>query len=130
MEKVTIYAAGGFGIVKTEGKLIAHGRKKYAQYDAAPFVHFIEKGKRTPRGYCEGYKPFFLVVKGHGHPDPDSGFISEPSGVPGISCQASRYGSFDPRYQTDFNAVIDPYLQAHPGIVVADYRHTSAESQT
>ena len=126
-EKVTIYAGSGmFGVHKIEGKLIAHGRKKFAQYDNAPFIHFVEKGKRTPKGYCEGYKPFFLILKGHGHPNPDDPFVTNDlDGVPGMVIKKSRYASCDSRYQTDFNALIDPYLNSHPGILLADYRHTS-----
>lgn len=129
VEKITIYTSGGFGISKYEAKLIEHGHKKYAQYDAAPYVHFIEKGKRTPKGIVMGYKPFILILKGHGHPEPADGFIEQDiEGVPGMVTKRSRYSSFDSRYQTDFNALINPYISANPELVIADYRHDKSEA--
>ncbi len=127
MEKITIYSGGGmFGIHKTEAKLIAHGKKPLAQYTDAPFVHFIEKGKRTPKGIQMGYNPFILILKGHGHPDPDSPFVEQDIGETGMVCKKSRYASCDPRYVFDFNLKINPYLSVIPHLIVADYRHTKA----
>ncbi len=126
-KKVTIYSGGGmFGITRYEAKLVAHGTKPYAQYEAAPFVHFVEKGKRTTRGIVQGYAPFILILDGHGHPEPDEGFVDADISNTGMTCRRSRYASCDPRYQTDFNSLISGYLDANPGLVVADYRHSKA----
>ncbi len=126
---VTIYTPSDFlgNIVKIEARLIDHGRRPYAQYQAAPFVRFIPKGKRNPRSLVATSKPFILILSGHGHPDPDEMLLpSEPSATPGVTMRRGRYSSFDPRWVTDFNARINPYIAAKSGIVVADYRHTTA----
>lgn len=126
MQLVTLYVTGGFGVSRIEGKLIEHGRKKHAQYDAAAYVHILPKGKRKPIGYITGYKPSFLILAGHGHPEPDTGFVEKDIGDTGMVCKASRYASFDPRYQSEFDAMIAAYLADKPGIVVADYREGGA----
>ena len=66
---VTIYASGYLGVRKHEGRLIEHGTRKYAQYNNAPYVHFIPKRKRRARAITGDYRPYIVVLKGHGHPD-------------------------------------------------------------
>jgi hypothetical protein len=117
--KVTIYIGGSFGVSKHEATLIDHGRQRYAQYEAAPFVTFTPRGKRKARSWAQGYHPYLLILAGHGHPDPQAWLVPAAGGD-----QVSRYSSCDPRWETDFDAQIDPYVAANPGVVVADYRHT------
>lgn len=131
MQKVTIYLKGQMtsAITKIEAKLVAHGTKPYAQHPEAPYVQFIPKGKRLPREVHEGYKPFVLILDGVGHPDPDGIFdpartttSSYPTGD--VTIQRSRYLSADPRWMTDFNAMINTYLENSGAVVIGDYRYT------
>lgn len=71
---VTMYIAGEFfgNIQKLECKLVAHGTKKYAQYNNAPFVNFIPKGKRSLRGVIKSFQPYILILDGTGHPEPET----------------------------------------------------------
>lgn len=118
--KVTIYISGMIGVTATEARLVAHGRKQYAQYKDAPFIHFKPKGKRKVRGWCEGYKPFAVVVEGWGHPAPPSPWVEEPSGVEGLFIRKGKYSGYDSGYETDFNVWFS--TQSFP--VVVDYRAT------
>lgn len=105
-ELVTIYVKNGFGsITKVEGKLVElYSRVKYAQYnDAVKFV-YIPKRARLKRGNYLSYKPWILVVAGHGHPEPAS-MYDKPErveGVPGVMVSRSSYSCFDERFGTDF----------------------------
>lgn len=126
-QKVTLYCKSAFGIKKYEGKLIEHGTSPYAQYENAPYVVFIPKGKRNPRKFREGYKPFFLILAGWEHPEPDSALVDTEPTASGIMVARSRYASFDDSWQRDFNAMIEPYI-ADPNInVIADYRTKGEE---
>lgn len=70
-QRVTLYIQSEFGIGfnKHEGTLIEFGRRKYAQYDAAPFVDMTPKRKRKAYRFLQGYKPWMVLVEGWGHPD-------------------------------------------------------------
>lgn len=121
---VTVFLMGefGMGVKKYEGWLVETGRRRYAQYEAAPFVRFIPKGKRNPREWQGTYKPYCVVLNGHGHPiDPGSPFVPCESATPGVTVQRSRYTMFDERWESDFDKVLDAYMK--PAMVVADYRH-------
>lgn len=123
MEKVTIYTTSEmFGSVQAHrGKLVEYGRKKYAQYDQAPFVIFIPKGKRNPCKIIKGYRPYLLIIKGHDTPDPEGMFDKTTSRTEQdgkVFIQNSKYSSFDDRYKIDFDQIIN---KANIEIV-ADYR--------
>ena len=117
--KVTIYTTSKFfgSVVKHKGTLISHGRAKYAQYDAAPFVRYVPMGKRKPVGFVKGYKPYLLIVEGWNAPEP-GGMFAEPEHKDGVTVKQSRYACFDDQYKQDFDALID----ASNVKIVADYR--------
>lgn len=126
-ELATIYVTSEFmgNVNKIECKLIQHGKRPYAQYDDATFVYYIPKGKRNQSAFVKGYKPYVLILKGHGHPSPEELFsVSLPPSSTGLKSSTSKYMSFDDRYKTDFDAVIDGYLTEKPDLVIADYRCT------
>lgn len=123
-EPVTIYTSGEFfgSINKYEGKLVECGTKQYAQYDHAPYVFFIPKGKRKARGFVKGYQPWIVIVKGVGHPTPPDMFTAPRMSESGMMVKESRYSSFDDRYKTEFNPVIDQLIAEKPELVIMDIR--------
>lgn len=108
-------------VVKTEAKLIEVGRKNYAQYDNAPYVVFIPKGKRKPFVTRATSYPYLLVIEGHGHPEP-ADMLGEGKTENGVTIRQSTYSSFDEAYKTDFDAIINPYLTDKN--VIVDVRQT------
>ncbi len=127
MKKITIYSTNSiFGnILKTEGTLVEIGRENYAQYHQAPFVKFIPKRKRTAYIARATYKPYLLVLEGHGHPDPDDMMMPADTFGTGVTTSKSRYRSFDERYETDFDAKIQDYLKTQN--VLLDIRHSAGK---
>lgn len=121
---VTIYARSelGMGVRKTEARSFGYLVGPYAQYPSAVAFHFIGKGQRKVRGTVQTSGPSLLVLEGHGHPDPDKGFIELPSSTPEVSASRSRYMSCDPRWQSDFDAMIGAYLASSGAKVVCDFR--------
>lgn len=112
MSKVTIYTTSEFmgNVCKYEGTLIEHGTRKYAQYDNAPYVDFVPRGKRKPLRIQKAYKPYLLIVEGWGAPEPEP--MCTPQGG------MSKYSSFDDGWRRDFNALIE----ASGCVIIADYR--------
>ena len=124
-ELVTVYTSSSFGISKFEGKLVDFGTTKYAQYNAAPFIKYVPKGKRNVRGFVKTYQPYIIIIKGVNHPEPADAFTAPKTtvyemGV--VTSRMSRYSSFDERYKTEFDAKISEYLQSQT--VLMDVRHT------
>lgn len=74
--KATIYTTNEFfgNIVKQEVTLIDAIFTPYAQYKAALKVSFLPKRARIKRQFIKTYNPFVLIVKGHGHPNPEELF--------------------------------------------------------
>lgn len=122
---VTIYSNSEFygSINKYEGKLVKCGVQRYAQFDAAPFVHFIPKGKRKPIGFVKAsHEPFLLILKGTGHPEPESMF-GKPVSDGGVTLRTATYSGFDKGYENDFNAKMDDYL--NPEMILLDVRKSA-----
>lgn len=120
-ENVTMYRAGEMigGIHATVCKSIeiTFG-VKYAQYNDAVKVVYLEKGKRNMRGFtlCGPHR-WFRVCATPKAITPDAAMIPSPSmSTSGMACTISRYTSCDPRYQTDFEDKADaagvPWLVA------------------
>lgn len=124
MEKVTIYTTSEFmgNVVKIEGKLIAHGRRPWAQYAAVPFVQFRKKRAKKDTGLIKsGRKPYLLIVEGWDNPDPDD-LYGAAEVRDGVAVSKGRYMSFDERWTKDFNQTIDAEIARGNVKVVADYR--------
>jgi hypothetical protein len=123
-ELITVYTLGMFGVTAERGKLLEHGRKQYAQYPDAPYVHFVPKGKRKPRGRVETFQPYLVIIAGHDAPDPASNMQQVSENVTG-----TRYSSCDPRWRQEADALIDGYLAQHPEQLIADYRSKVQETK-
>jgi hypothetical protein len=119
---VTIYTTNEmFGnIVKREGRLIECGLRDYAQYRNVPYVKYIPKGKRLATGFVKT-SPYLVIIKGLGHPEPGDMF-EQISSENGTTVSKSKYMSFDSRYKTDFDEVLQKYLT--PEMTILDCRHT------
>ena len=122
-ERVTIYTKRSFGNVqKIEGaKLVSVDVGPYAQHQDAVFVDFIPAGKRKERRLTHAHRPFVLILKGTGHPDPDSMLVQTDQVGPMV-IRESRYPSFDKRFLDDFNRIMDPHLETNPDAVIFDRR--------
>lgn len=119
MEKVTIYYGGIMGISSVEAKLVEHGTRKWAQYAAAPYATFIPKRARKARTIQQSRNPNLLIVKGWNQPKPDGIYDEATTEVRnGFVCQRGRYASCDPRWQSDFDAM----MAAQDVEIIADYR--------
>lgn len=106
--KVTIYTTSEMmgHVVAREGTLVECGRRKYAQYDSAPFVTYIPKGCRKPEGFVKGYRPYLLVVKGWGRVKPGELYGKSISNDGVVEVRQSTHKSFDDGWIRDFEAVL------------------------
>ena len=118
---MTLYFRGEFmgNMHRVEARAYSVTVGKYAQYDQAVFVAFLAKGKRKARGFVQGYRPDLLVLDDWGHPEP-APLFGEPA--PGEITVEAAHSSCSDGWARDFAAIIDPYIAAHPGIVLHDYR--------
>ena len=124
-QTVTIYTTNGFGSVsKYVGTIVDFGLKQYAQYDRAPFFSYVPKGKRNATGTVKGFQPYIVILKGNGHPEPADMLDKGTPDSNGVTVSKSRYMSFDERYKTDFDAVLNDIVNNNPSIVLMDCRHT------
>lgn len=121
-QKVTICFVNSdsfaLGVSVVEGRLLTHGRRKYAQYDAAPFVEFVPKKARHTRRVQTGYRPYLIILEGWNLGLIQDTWVNAESFTPGVEVKRSRYSSFDPRWATDFDAT----LEAKGAKILADYR--------
>ncbi len=95
-EKITIYMTGVAGaITKREGFLKSADRNG--------ITYFPPKARKHAAMVMSYYAPFWMIVKGWGHPAPDSLFLPPEAGdTPGVTTQKGRYRSSDPRWVEDF----------------------------
>lgn len=108
-------------VIKREATLIEVCKKDYAQYRNVAHITYKPKGKRTNYVTRSAYSPYILVLEGWDHPEPDS-FLGPAKTQGDVVIRESRYLSFDDRYKTDFDNIIDDYI---PGKnVIVDIRHT------
>ncbi len=92
--KVTIYRKSEFmgNVVKTEARLFEYGTTEYAQYRDAPFLVYVQKGKRTKKRWVGTSRPYALVVAGWNQPDPDSLFGEmRATGQAGVTAASGRH---------------------------------------
>lgn len=96
----TIYSKGPLGsIVKEEAKSIEMVQANYG-------VEFVAiRGRRT-RVIMSYYSPFILVCEGRNLPDPASAWQDQQTGDNGVTTQQSRMRSQDPRWISEFEAML------------------------
>lgn len=121
-EKVTIYYQsenlGGFGVRAVEALLLEHGTRKYAQYNNAPYVNFIPKGKRKARHLLLTYQPYLVIVEGWGHPSVE--LFEKVSETADAIVTKSRHMSFSPEWGNEN----DDLIEKNNLKIVADYRYS------
>ncbi len=117
--KVTIYREAMFGIVATRARLVEHGHRPHAGGPAAPYLRFIEKGKRKPVAFTWPDRPWILVVAGWDNPEPADAFAPQPAEA-GTSVESSRFECYSPSYWAEFMARHGAALEKAG--IVADFR--------
>ncbi len=107
--KATIYTTSTMigNVIKIEAVELRMWRAPFAQYSDAVHLEWRAYRQRTFRRIVEGYRPYFLVLRGWSHPDPASFFVPSTSEV---GVLLSRYSSFDKRWRAGFNSTIEAYL--------------------
>ena len=123
--KCTVYFKGGLGIVAMRCTKVAVKSGRFAQYSDALFVTYRETRKRKDRTMTQTYAPSVLVVEGHDAPAPDDVWGSHEV-TPTATISRGRYSSCDPRWQSDFDAMIDAAIAAGSVKVVFDGRKHDA----
>jgi hypothetical protein len=125
-ENVTLYVSSdfGFGYCKPiECKWLEIETKPYAQYPVASHVRFLEKRKRTVRGFVRhGINRGFVVLAGWSHPD----LRPDPFEDKGDGVLVSRGLSFDPVFASEFDANLSAYCVESCAKVVHDSRFPDA----
>ena len=130
--KVTIYSKSEFmgNIIKTETRLESFTFRKYAQYPNALEIIHTPKRKRTKykKIYtpCVG-SPDILIVEGWNNPCPngiydDSKTKTTQTSLGTVTTQQGSYMSFDDRWQSDFNSMINKHIESNLIKVVLDTR--------
>ena len=115
--KVTIYSKSEFmgNIIATETRLESFTFRKYAQHlNALEVVHTPKRKRTTYRKIytpCGG-SPDILILEGWNNPEPVGMF----------SGNESSYMSFDDRWQSDFNSMINKHIESNKIKVVLDTR--------
>lgn len=109
--KCTLYLQGEFfgNFTRIACKSLKVTRIKYAQYDNALRLEWMEPRKRSPRGTVLTYRPRSLVLDGWDTPEPDD--MMGPKDADGAS--RSRHLSHAEDWRTEFDALI-----ATSGVVV------------
>lgn len=124
LQKATIYTNSewGLGIIRKEVYLESHGTKKYAQYDYAPWVRFVLKGKRSLMETTKTYQPYLLIVEGWDTPKVDDPFtvVSESKDV---VVSQSRHMSFSDAWEKEADDRIGDKVK-----IIADYRYSTGFS--
>lgn len=107
MEKflnVSIYLPSEFmgTINRIDVKTVEIEKTRFAQYDKALKVTYLEKGKRKARYFYVYGNKLFYVIPTPEAVQPDGMYGEEEVTPSGTIIRKSRYASFDPRWATDF----------------------------
>ena len=126
--KVTIYTRK-FGMLKM-GKIEATLKDvklcKWAQYENAVMIEFIQKRKRTPHTeyFASTHGIDLLIVEGWNNPEPLGMWDESTRTVSnGLETKRGRYSFADPRLNSDFNSMIDAEIAAGKVKVLHDFRN-------
>jgi hypothetical protein len=104
---VTIYLHCAFNVNRIDCKAVTITRGvKYAQYNDATRVEFLEKGKRKPRGTMLTFRPFLIVLPTAEAIEPD-GMFGSVEETPTATVSRGRYSSCDPGWVRDFMAKLE-----------------------
>lgn len=116
--KATILFKGILGnIVVKHVWLVEHGRGKYAQYDSAVFIKYIDKGARKMKGFWQSFQPYLVILEGWQDIQSQKMFgAARVVDNHGTTVSEGLYMSFDSRWASDFEAA-NEFKN-----VIADYR--------
>lgn len=102
-DNITMYRDGMIGLARIDCRsMTVTTGVKFAQYNDAVRVEYVEKGKRKGHSFMLGHGKWLRVVDTANAIDTQA-LVKMPS-VPGsgVECRQSRYASCDPRWETDF----------------------------
>lgn len=119
--KATVFTVNEFGFFnQTEGYLYEHGRRKYAQYNSAPYVKIKPRRKQKIRGLVQGYNPTLFIVEGWGHDQvKDVGTKTTTTDT----VEVKEFGlMFGEKRGNDYNSFINSLISNNTDAVIADYR--------
>ena len=128
--KATIYTGSEFmgNIIKREVTLSSFSFGEYAQYPNALFITCKPKRKSRVGRFvytpCGG-SPDVLVLAGWGLPEPAGMYVEETTtgtGADQVTTSEGRYRSFDTRWQSDFNEMINKAIKAYGLKIIVDTR--------
>lgn len=121
--KATIYTTSEFfgNLVKHEVDLTNAVFEPYAQYKESLRLVFIPKGKRKALQIRKTYNPFVLVIKGHGHPNPEE-LMKVIKETEDCKISQSKYASFDERFAQEADELLASIIT--PQNLLIDVRHT------
>jgi hypothetical protein len=129
--KATMYYRGSCGnIMKMEVRSVDVTIAPFAQYATAVHVAFVPKGASKPRSFTQTYQPNLVILDGHGHPDAATLWdLSTMRHAGTITTQRGRYMNCDPRWASDFSALLAAHVEQTGARIVADFRgHDSGDS--
>lgn len=118
----TLYTRGGFGYRRTLVRALSITTQRYAQYERALRVEYLEKGKRKRRAYMLSYDPGLVVLAGHDHPETPSPMTEPETVAGGLVVQSTRRTCFDEGWDTEFSAWLASYCQRSGAQLLGDYR--------
>ncbi len=115
---VTLYTSNEFmgNYTGFKCKFVTVEIKPYAQYKAAVHVTFLEKGKRNPRSFVQGYKPSVVIADGWNCPEPPPLYSKTIRSDASATVMESTHQSFGAGWEADFKATVYPHVT-----LIADY---------
>ena len=123
----TLYHETMFGYTVTHVRDLKVEVVKYAQYDKAVRVTFIEKGKRKRTGFLQTSHASLVVLEGHTTINTKPQMETDTRN--GMTIESTRYASYDARWGEEFDAA----LVASSATVLRDFRgynsHTGAAGE-
>lgn len=127
-EKATLYMRNDlWAYSKTEVSNLTWKHTKYAQYPNAVKLEYTERGKRKQKNVVITTIPA-VVLAGWGHPAPPPKFSAPMKGKQslkspaGYSIQETRFPVTDERWNVEFDAFLDGYMEKNNAKIILELR--------
>lgn len=129
--RATMYLRSEFlgNIVRVEVSSLEVTRGAYAQYDNAIKATFVKKGCRNRSGLTQTSFPSLVILEGWNHPEPPKAFGAARDAGNGTQVSRSTYSSCDPRWQSDFDALLADHVAKTGAKILGDYRKNNPHNR-